>query len=52
MIRASIRRSALNIDGLSLGNGLAFQTGLFDLAQVEVLKGPQALFYGKALPQG
>jgi iron complex outermembrane recepter protein len=43
---------SLNIDGLSLGNGLAFQSGLFDLAQIEVLKGPQALFYGKSSPAG
>jgi iron complex outermembrane recepter protein len=43
---------SLNIDGLSLGNGLAFTSGLFDLAQVEVLKGPQALFYGKAASAG
>jgi iron complex outermembrane recepter protein len=43
---------ALNIDGLSLGNSLTFTSGMFDLAQVEVLKGPQALFYGKASPAG
>lgn len=43
---------SLNIDGLPLGNGLAFSSGLFDVAQVEVLKGPQALFYGKSSPGG
>jgi iron complex outermembrane receptor protein len=43
---------SLNIDGLSLGNGLAFTSGVFDLGQVEVLKGPQALFYGKSSPGG
>ena len=43
---------SLNIDGLSLGNGLAFSSGLFDVGQVEVLKGPQALFYGKSSPGG
>ena len=43
---------SLNIDGLSLGNGLAFTSGMFDLAQIEVLKGPQALFYGKSSPGG
>jgi iron complex outermembrane receptor protein len=43
---------SLNIDGLSLGNGLAFQSGLFDLQRIEVLKGPQALFYGKSSPAG
>lgn len=43
---------SLNIDGLSLGNGLAFESGMFDLQQVEVLKGPQSLFYGKSSPGG
>jgi iron complex outermembrane receptor protein len=43
---------SLNIDGLSLGNGLAFQSGLFDLQRVEVLKGPQNLFFGESSPGG
>jgi iron complex outermembrane receptor protein len=43
---------ALNIDGLSLGNGLAFNSGLFDVGGIEVLKGPQALFFGKESPGG
>ena len=43
---------SLNLDGLSLGNGLAFNSGLFDLDHIEVLKGPQALFYGKSSPGG
>lgn len=43
---------SLNIDGMSLGNGLAFSSGMFDVQQVEVLKGPQALFYGKSSPGG
>ena len=43
---------SLNIDGMSLGQGLAFGSGMFDVAQVEVLKGPQALFYGKSSPGG
>lgn len=43
---------SLNVDGLSLGNGLAFQSGMFDVGQIEVLKGPQALFYGKSSPGG
>jgi iron complex outermembrane recepter protein len=43
---------SLNLDGLQLSNGLAYSAGLFDLAQIEVLKGPQALFYGKNSPGG
>ncbi|WP_395395968.1 TonB-dependent receptor (plasmid) [Novosphingobium sp. BL-8A] len=43
---------SLNIDGLSLGQGLAFTSGMFDVGQVEVLKGPQSLFYGKSSPGG
>lgn len=43
---------ALNVDGLQLTHGLAYQAGMFDLAQIEVLKGPQALFFGKNSPGG
>ena len=43
---------SLNIDGLDIGNGIALESGLFDVQQVEVLKGPQALFYGKASTGG
>lgn len=39
---------SLNVDGLSLTNGLAYQSALFDVGQIEVLKGPQVLFYGKS----
>jgi outer membrane receptor protein involved in Fe transport len=42
----------LNIDGLSLSQGLAYSVGIFDMQQVEVLKGPQALFFGKNSPAG
>jgi iron complex outermembrane receptor protein len=43
---------SLNVDGLSLSQGLAFGSAMFDLQQIEVLKGPQALFYGKSSPGG
>jgi iron complex outermembrane receptor protein len=43
---------ALNIDGVQINQGLAYQAGLFDVQQVEVLKGPQALFFGKNSPGG
>lgn len=44
--------TSLNVDGLSLTQGLAYSAGMFDVGQVEVLKGPQALFYGKNSPAG
>lgn len=43
---------SLNIDGLQFSQGATYNVGLFDLAQVEVLKGPQALFFGKNSPGG
>jgi len=43
---------SLNVDDLSLTDGLAYQSALFDLAQIEVLKGPQSLFYGKSNTAG
>ena len=43
---------SLNIDGLQLTQGFAFTAAMFDVAQVEVLKGPQALFFGKNSPAG
>ena len=43
---------SLNIDGLSLTQGMAYSAGLFDVGQIEVLKGPQALFFGKNSPAG
>lgn len=43
---------ALVADGMQLTQGLAFQAATFDVAQVEVMKGPQALFFGKAAPAG
>jgi iron complex outermembrane recepter protein len=52
-LNATIDQSvSLNLDGLQVSQGLAYQAGLFDVAQAEVLKGPQALFYGKASPGG
>lgn len=43
---------SLSIDNQQFSQGLAFKSGLFDVAQLEVLKGPQALFYGKNSPGG
>ncbi|WP_337185633.1 TonB-dependent receptor [Phenylobacterium sp.] len=38
---------AVNIDGVAVSNAAAARIGYFDLRQVEILKGPQALFFGK-----
>jgi iron complex outermembrane recepter protein len=43
---------ALNIDGLQVTKATAAQIVFFDLQSVEVLKGPQALFFGKNSPAG
>ncbi len=43
---------SLNLDGLQLTQGMSYNVGTFDMQQVEVLKGPQALFFGKASPAG
>ncbi len=40
------------LDGSNLSRGQLINMGMFDLAQVEVLKGPQALFFGKNSPAG
>lgn len=37
---------AINVDGVQVGAGAIMRLGQFDLQQVEVLKGPQALFFG------
>ena len=42
----------LNIDGASLPSGLFYRGALFDVGQIEVLKGPQALFFGKSSSAG
>lgn len=38
---------ALNLDGVTISDGLAIRFGQFDLERVEVLQGPQSLYYGK-----
>ncbi|MBO9525905.1 MAG: TonB-dependent receptor [Sphingobium yanoikuyae] len=42
----------LNFDGVPISYGNAIRLGQIDLGRVEVLKGPQALFYGKNSPGG
>ncbi|SCW53252.1 Outer membrane receptor proteins, mostly Fe transport [Sphingobium faniae] len=43
---------AVVVDGAYYGQGRIIEEGFFDLAQVQVLKGPQALFYGKNATAG
>ena len=42
----------LNIDGVSMSHGAFYKLGMFDVGQIEVLKGPQALFFGKSSSAG
>jgi iron complex outermembrane receptor protein len=42
----------VNIDGVPISRGRVIKQALFDLDSVEVLKGPQALFFGKNSPAG
>ncbi|MDB5448244.1 MAG: TonB-dependent receptor [Phenylobacterium sp.] len=44
--------ASVNIDGVQVSRGRAVISSYLDLQQVEVLKGPQALFFGKNSPAG
>ncbi|QXQ07094.1 TonB-dependent receptor [Sphingosinicellaceae bacterium] len=43
---------AIVVDGVYYGQGRVINEGFFDLARVEILKGPQALFFGKNATAG
>jgi iron complex outermembrane receptor protein len=43
---------AISIDGVPIGRGRIITVAQFDLQAVEILKGPQALFFGKNSPGG
>lgn len=43
---------SVNVDGVYYGQGRAIDEGVFDVASVQILKGPQALFYGKNATAG
>lgn len=43
---------AVVVDGVYYGQGRIINEGLFDLARIEVIKGPQALFFGKNATAG
>lgn len=42
----------INIDGVQIDRGHVVRQAFFDMGSVQVLKGPQALFYGKNSPAG
>jgi outer membrane receptor protein involved in Fe transport len=43
---------AVIVDGVYYGSGRTLNEGLFDSGQLEILKGPQALFFGKNATAG
>jgi outer membrane receptor protein involved in Fe transport len=43
---------AIEVDGIPLSRGQIISTSVFDMASVQVLQGPQALFFGKNSPAG
>ncbi|QKR98383.1 TonB-dependent receptor [Sphingomonas sp. CL5.1] len=43
---------SFNVDGVQVGRAAVRRMSEVDMAQVEVLKGPQALFFGKNSPAG
>ena len=43
---------AVNLDGVYYGQGRIINEGFFDMQQVEILRGPQALFFGKNATAG
>jgi outer membrane receptor protein involved in Fe transport len=43
---------AVNVDGVYYGQGRIINEAFFDMKQVEILKGPQALFFGKNASAG
>lgn len=40
------------VDGVQISHALVIAEGLFDVQQIEILKGPQSLYYGKNSPGG
>lgn len=43
---------SINVDGVGISSTALMNAGMFDLDRIEVLRGPQALFYGKNSPGG
>ena len=50
---AGVEQSVLlDFDGMAISRGRILNDAMFDLKEIDVLKGPQALFYGKNSPGG
>lgn len=43
---------SINVDGIQVSQGNILQLGQYDVERVEVLRGPQTLFFGKNSPAG
>ena len=43
---------SVNVDGVGISSASLMNAGMFDLERIEVLRGPQALFFGKNSPGG
>lgn len=43
---------SVNVDGVQVSRGNALRLGQIDMQSVEILRGPQALFFGKNSPAG
>lgn len=43
---------SVSVDGVPMSRGRVINSTVYDLAQVEILSGPQALFFGKNSPAG
>src|ERR1700709_2471246 len=43
---------SVNIDGVQISRGNALRVGQIDMNSIEILRGPQALFFGKNSPAG
>jgi iron complex outermembrane receptor protein len=43
---------AFNFDGVQLSDMRLLQTGFVDISQIEILRGPQSLFFGKSASAG
>src|SRR5690606_4667607 len=43
---------SVNLDGVQISRGSTLRLGQIDMERIEILKGPQALFFGKNSPAG